>query len=67
MMMSMANVQKKNQYVDPGWPQDLAPGEHAVTEFVGRFAGADSPYGETTFPVPVETLNYVHPTTIVNK
>lgn len=67
--MSMANVQKKkkNHYVDPGWPQHLEPGQHAVTELVGRYAGADSPYGDTVFPVPAETLPYVHPTTVINK
>ncbi|WP_295628540.1 hypothetical protein [uncultured Corynebacterium sp.] len=64
----MANVdKKKNQYVDPGWPKGLEPGEHPVTEIVARHAGADSPYGDITFPVPAETLDYVHPTTIINK
>lgn len=68
MMNRMANVaKKKNQYVDPGWPTDIAPGEHAVTEIIARHAGADSPYGETVFPVPVESLGYVHPNTVINK
>ncbi|MEJ5919955.1 MULTISPECIES: hypothetical protein [unclassified Corynebacterium] len=63
----MANVQKKNQYVDAGWPQDLEPGQHAVTELIAKHAGADSPFGSIEFPVPAEDLHYVHPTTIINK
>ncbi|MBB3115360.1 hypothetical protein [Corynebacterium bovis] len=61
----MANVEKK-YYVDPGWPKDLAPGEHAVTEIVADTAGALSPYGDIEFPVPAESLPYVHPYTRTN-
>ncbi|MBV7295539.1 hypothetical protein KRX51_06360 [Corynebacterium sp. TAE3-ERU12] len=62
----MANVEKK-KYVDPGWPQNLEPGEHPVTELVSHHAGADSPFGEITFPVDPSTLGYVHPHTVINK
>ncbi|NLG55521.1 MAG: hypothetical protein GX542_07705 [Rhodococcus sp.] len=57
----------KNQYVDPGWPE-VAEGDHAVSELVSNRAGNLSPYGEyTQFPVPVKSLPYVHPHTIVNR
>lgn len=62
----MANVAKKS-YVDPGWPKDLEPGQHAVTELIAHHAGADSPFGDVEFPVNPETLGYVHPTTVINK
>lgn len=65
MMGDMADVEKKH-YVDPGWPKDVPEGHHAVTELVAADAGALSPYGDTEFPVPAETLHYVHPFTVVN-
>lgn len=69
MIGGMANVAKKHkkQYVDPGWPQDLEPGQHAVTELIAHHAGADSPFGSITFPVDPETLGYVHPNTVINR
>ncbi|GGC73216.1 hypothetical protein IEU95_15315 [Hoyosella rhizosphaerae] len=57
---------KKNAYVDPGWPV-LAEGEHAVTELASDSAGALSPFGETTFPLPADKLHYIHPYTAVNR
>nr|WP_026162243.1 hypothetical protein [Corynebacterium ulceribovis] len=62
----MANIEKKN-YVDPGWPQNLAADEHPVTEIVAKWAGALSPFGEDEFPVPAENLPYVHPFTSINR
>ena len=63
----MANVAKKNSYVDPGWPQGLESGAHPVTELLARHAGGDSPFGDVEFPVDPATLPYVHPHTVINK
>ncbi|WP_149361593.1 hypothetical protein [Lolliginicoccus suaedae] len=57
---------KKDQYVDSGWPA-LPEGAHAVTELASDVAGALSPFGETTFPVPADQLPYIHPYTVVNR
>ncbi len=65
--MSSMSKAKKNGYVDPGWPTDLPEGQHAMTEIVATLAGAMSPYGDVDFPVDPSTLNYVHPTTVINK
>lgn len=65
MIGHMADVEKKH-FVDPGWPQDVPEGHHAVTELHAADAGALSPYGDLEFPVPAETLPYVHPFTVIN-
>ncbi|MCV7430582.1 hypothetical protein [Mycolicibacterium bacteremicum] len=57
---------KKNQYVDNGWPE-VAEGDHAVSELVSDRTGSLSPFGDVTFPLPAEDLPYVHPVTVVNK
>ncbi len=57
---------KKNQYVDNGWPE-VADGEHAVSELATDRVGALSPFGDVTFPVPAEDLPFVHSVTVVNK
>jgi hypothetical protein len=57
---------KKNQYVDNGWPE-VAEGDHAVSELATDRTGALSPFGEVTFPLPAEELPYTHPVTVVNK
>ncbi|NLU82422.1 hypothetical protein [Rhodococcus sp. HNM0569] len=62
----MAN-KAKNSYVDPGWPK-LDDGDHAVTELSSTRSGALSPFGEDTeFPLPVDTLPYAHPHTVINR
>ncbi len=66
MIGVMADAKKKH-YVDPGWPQDLPEGKHAVTELVADDAGALSPFGDAEFPVPAEKLPYVHPYTVINR
>ena len=66
MMGDMADVEKKH-FVDPGWPQNLPEGKHAVTELIAEDAGALSPYGDAEFPIPAEELNYVHPYTVINR
>ncbi len=35
--------------------------EFQVSELISEAAGAHSPYGDIEFPVPPETLFYVHP------
>ena len=65
----MGDVVNKSakEYVDNGWPE-LPAGQHAVSELASTRAGGLSPFGEdTTFPVPVESLPYRHPVTIINK
>lgn len=66
MIGPMADAKKKH-YVDPGWPQDLPEGKHAVTELVADDAGALSPFGDIELPVPAEKLPYVHPYTVINR
>lgn len=56
----------KNSHVSQGWPV-VEPGDHAVTEILARYTGADSPFGEIEFPVDPATLPYVHPVTVINK
>jgi hypothetical protein len=38
-----------------------------VSELATDRAGALSPFGDVTFPVPSDDLPYVHPVTIVNR
>jgi hypothetical protein len=54
---------EKVRYVDPGWPQR----DHPVTELATDWSGALSPFGETEFPLPGESLPYVHPSTQINR
>ncbi len=56
----------KGRYVDNGWPT-TDPDDHAVSELVADRTGSLSPFGDVTFPVPADTLPYVHPVTVVNK
>jgi hypothetical protein len=51
--------------VDPEWPDDSAG--HPVTELLGDRQGSLSPFGELEFPVPAESLPYVHPVTVINR
>lgn len=64
--MSSVAENNKNQYVDNGWPE-VSGDEHAVSELATNRTGALSPFGEVTFPVPADSLPYVHPVTVVNK
>lgn len=66
MIGDMSHAKKKH-YVDPGWPQNLPEGKHAVTELIAEDAGALSPFGDAEFPVPAEKLSYVHPYTVINR
>lgn len=66
----MANIAQKQagkaRYVDNGWPV-TNPDDHAVSELATDRTGALSPFGEVAFPVPADTLPYVHPITVVNR
>jgi hypothetical protein len=60
-----ANQDNKNRYVDNGWPE--TDGEPAVSELRTDRAGALSPFGDVVFPLPSDTLPYLHPVTSVNR
>ena len=59
-------AEKKKQYVDNGWPE-VSADDHAVSELATDRTGALSPFGELEFPLPAESLPYMHPVTVVNK
>jgi hypothetical protein len=56
----------KRNYVDPGWPA-LGDDDHAVSELVADRTGALSPFGDLTFPLPVDEVPYTHPVTVINR
>ncbi len=58
---------KKNRYVDPGWPALGGDDDHPISELASDRTGALSPFGELEFPQPAAELPYVHPVTVVNK
>ncbi|MGW0043550.1 hypothetical protein [Rhodococcus sp. NPDC003348] len=63
----MANNSSK-RYVDPGWPEHVKEGDHAVTELSSTRSGGLSPFGEETeFPRPLSELPYTHPVTVINR
>lgn len=58
----------KKRYVDPGWPHGVDDEDHPVTELASARAGSLSPYGEEIeFPLPVDSLPYAHPHTVINR
>ena len=57
---------KKNQYVDNGWPE-VAEGDHAVSELAADRTGALSPFGDVTFPLPADELPFIQSATVINK
>lgn len=66
-MSVVADKNQKNRYVDPGWPATDGDDDHAVSELAADRTGALSPFGDLTFPLPVDDVPYVHPVTVVNK
>lgn len=58
---------QKERYVDNGWPAHDDPDEHAVSELAADRTGALSPFGDLTFPLPVDALPYTHPVTVINR
>lgn len=67
--MPVAEKEKKNHYVDNGWPRhdDGSVPDHAVSEFAAEIPGALSPFGDAEFPLPADKVNYVQPKTVVNR
>lgn len=65
-MWSVAD-NKKNQYVDNGWPALSDGDDHAVSELATDRTGALSPFGDVTFPLPAEELPFIQSATIVNR
>jgi hypothetical protein len=63
----VAKAEGQIDRIDPQWPANSYEGGHAVTELASDRQGSLSPFGDETFPVPAETLPYVHPVTIVNR
>ncbi len=62
----MTPVAENKKYVDNGWPE-VPEGEHAISEFAANVSGSLSPFGDVTFPLPVDELPYIHPKTTVNR
>jgi hypothetical protein len=63
----VADKKSKKRYVDNGWPAHLDGDEHAVSELAADRTGALSPFGDITFPLPLDEVPYVHPVTVVNR
>ncbi|MBP2475040.1 hypothetical protein JOF53_003912 [Crossiella equi] len=61
----MSKNERHADRIDPTWPEGPSEKEHAVSELVSHLQGAQSPYGEVTFPV--EAVPYTHPTTVINR
>lgn len=53
--------------IEPTWPEKPANAAHPVSELAADRQGALSPFGDVTFPLPVEDLGYEHPVTEINK
>lgn len=58
---------KKNHYVDNGWPVLSDGDDHAVSELATDRTGALSPFGDVTFPLPAEELPFIQSATVVNR
>jgi hypothetical protein len=57
----------KTDKIDPKWPAESYEHGHPVSELASDRQGSLSPFGDATFPVPPETLTYVHPVTVINR
>jgi hypothetical protein len=53
--------------IDPQWPAGVTGHDHPVSELASDRQGSLSPFGEEAFPVPAESLPYVHPVTVINR
>jgi hypothetical protein len=58
---------KKDRYVDNGWPALGGEDDHAVSELACDRTGALSPFGDLSFPLPADELPYTHPVTVINR
>jgi hypothetical protein len=50
--------------IDPAWPE-LPDGHHPVTELAAPVQGSLSPFGDVEFPL--DSVNYEHPETVINR
>lgn len=57
----------KSDRTDPSWPADDYADGDPVSELAADRQGSLSPFGDETFPVPANTLPYVHPVTVINR
>jgi hypothetical protein len=57
----------KSDKIDPSWPSDDYEHGDPVSELASDRQGSLSPFGDETFPVPPDTLPYVHPVTVINR
>ena len=62
----MAKTPRTNS-IDPQWPEPPAGESHPVHELMSHLQGAQSPFGEITFPASPDELPYRHPVTEINK
>lgn len=63
---SKAGKDKRRQ-IEPSW-YSSDDGHPPLTELLAENQGALSPFGEdTVFPLPVSSINYVHPTDKPNR
>ena len=63
----MAKKARNDKLVEPTWTE-TEDGGPPVSEFASQVAGGLSPFGEDhSFPLPVSTLRYAHPTDKPNR
>ena len=62
----MAAKKKELTYENPGWPDAERFGETPVTDRSALVAGGLSPFGQETFPLAPERINYIHPNTVIS-
>jgi hypothetical protein len=62
----MAKKTRTNR-IDPDWPEAPADASHPVSELASHLQGAQSPFGEITFPASPDKVPYRHPVTEINK
>ena len=66
-MAKDVSSRKSKHRPDPSWPVDVTRGEHAVTELASDRQGSLSPFGDVSFPLPEDEVDYVHPVTQINR
>lgn len=63
----MPKADAASDRIDPQWPGGESGHDHPVSELAADRQGSLSPYGDEEFPVPADTLPYVHPVTEINR
>lgn len=63
----MPKADAASDRIDPKWPGGENGHDHPVSELAADRQGSLSPYGDEEFPVPADTLPYVHPVTEINR